>query len=312
MNDFTANIDPKAAGERLDVYVGTIVQQISRSQISDLIRAGNIRVHGSLKKPGYRLKQGDCISVFVPPPEPADISPEPLPIRILHEDESILVIDKQPGLVVHPAPGHTTGTLVNGLLYHFPWVKGIGGKQRPGIVHRLDKDTSGTMVIAKDDSAHQDLSRQFKERTVQKRYVALVSGEMNVSTGTIDFGIGRHPTDRKKMSIHARRAREARTDWRVEEHYKGASRLGLTIRTGRTHQIRVHLSAINHPVLGDPVYKSGKRHDPRIFRIEKELNRQMLHSEYLEITHPAAGKRLSFRSPLPDDMKACIDSLRAL
>lgn len=311
-NYFTANVDPKSAGERLDVYVGTLIQSISRSQISELIRTGNIRVHGNPKKPGYRIKKDDSITVAIPPPEPSRFSPEPLPIWILHEDDDLLVINKQPGLVVHPAPGHSSGTLVNALLHHRPWLKGIGGQQRPGIVHRLDKDTSGTLVIAKNDTAHLNLSLQFKERTVQKRYIALVSGEMKSSSGNIDFGIGRHPTDRKKMSVHSKRPRDARTIWRVQEAYKGATLLSLTIRTGRTHQIRVHLSAINRPILGDPVYGGGKNRNCQIAALQKLLTRQMLHSEYLEFTHPKTRDRMSFVSPMPDDMKACIDTLNML
>lgn len=301
------------AGKRLDVLVSSALEYCSRSYLTDLIQKGFIVVHGKIKKPGYRIKNGDYITGIIPPPSAiAELKPEPVPLHIIYEDEYILVINKQPGLVVHPAPGHISGTLVNGLLHYMPQMDGIAGKMRPGIVHRLDKDTSGTMVIAKNDQAQQHLTRQFKERTVKKQYLALVLGQMPQLSGEIDFSIGRHPSDRKKMSIQAKKTRTALTYWQVKENYTGVSCLSLEIKTGRTHQIRVHLAAVHHPVLGDPVYGKWNIPDLQLSRLVKALPRQMLHSESLELNHPATNQRLSFVSPLPHDMVSCINGLKLL
>jgi len=209
-----------ASGTRLDIFLSSAVSDISRSAASNLIRKGNVTVNGAGAKPGYRLKPHDEISGFVPPPEPATFKPEPIDLNILHEDEHIIIINKPPGLVVHPAPGHYRGTLVNGLLYHCPSLKGIGEELRPGIVHRLDKDTSGVMVVAKSQIAYNHLSLGFKQRSVQKDYLAIVYGEMESESGVISFSIGRHPVDRKRMSVSSLKGRRAKTIWRGVERFE--------------------------------------------------------------------------------------------
>ncbi|MBU4186274.1 MAG: RluA family pseudouridine synthase, partial [Proteobacteria bacterium] len=242
----------------------------------------------------------------IPPPEPVLSEPEPHDIDILYEDTHIIIINKEPGLVVHPAPGHNKGTLVNRLLYHCPELEGIGGKLRPGIVHRLDKDTSGTMVVAKNDAAHINLAAQFKSRKIKKIYLALVHGVVKSESGSISLPIGRHPSDRKKISTVSRKSRSAKTFWKVIERFNGATFLELDLKTGRTHQIRVHCAAINHPIVGDPVY-GGKK---AAKKLPTSVPRQMLHAWQLEFTHPATGEVMSFESPIPQDMEKVIEMLR--
>ncbi|MEJ2658709.1 MAG: RluA family pseudouridine synthase [Desulfobacterales bacterium] len=254
---FTIHVESTDSGKRLDLYISALISDCSRSVATSLIRDGKIRVQGAAKKAGYRVKTGDEISGCIPPPTPIQFKPEPIPIDILYEDDHIIVVNKQPGLVVHPAPGHYSGTLVNGLLYHCPLIEGIGGALRPGIVHRLDKDTSGVLVVAKNEKAHQHLAKLFKSRQIQKTYLALVYGAMESDSGKISLPIGRHPVDRKKMSIKSRKTRVAETVWQIRERFEPASLIELDLKTGRTHQIRVHCAAIHHPVIGDPVY--GRR-----------------------------------------------------
>ena len=265
-------------------------------------------------KPGYRVKNGDQVKGIIPPPEPLTFRPEPIPIEILFEDDQMIVVNKQPGLVVHPAPGHYSGTLVNALLYHCPTLGSIGGKIRPGIVHRLDKDTSGVLVVARNDAAHHHLARQFKSRQVKKRYLALVHGQVKGESGTVAFPIGRHPVDRKKMSTRSRKARGAETRWKVKERFDGVTLLDLDLKTGRTHQIRVHCAAIGHPVVGDAVYGgrrrlaiSGSRENvsPQI-----KVARQMLHAQFLQLVHPEDQRPMSFEAPLPADMAELIEAFR--
>jgi 23S rRNA pseudouridine1911/1915/1917 synthase len=257
-----------------------------------------------LKKSGYRVRAGEQIKGFIPPPEPVRFHPEPIPLDILYEDMHLIVVNKPPGLVVHPAPGHHSGTLVNGLLYHCPNLEGIGTKLRPGIVHRLDKDTSGTLVVAKTGFVHHHLSDQFKSRRIEKKYLALVLGEPRADSGTISDPIGRHPIHRKRMSTTSRKGREAETRWRVRKRIEGATLLELDLKTGRTHQIRVHCAAIHHPIIGDPVY--GYR------RISKQISapRQMLHAWRLGFFHPATGEWMRFESPIPEDMQDLMNALR--
>ncbi|MEW6672041.1 MAG: RluA family pseudouridine synthase [Thermodesulfobacteriota bacterium] len=300
------------SGKRLDVLVASRLSHLSRSFLANLINQGWITVQGKIKKPGYRVKSGDRVEGRIPPPEPLTYRAEPIPIEILFEDEQIVVINKQPGLVVHPAPGHYSGTLVNALLHHCPSLDGIGGKIRPGIVHRLDKDTSGVLVVAKNDAAHQHLTRQFKSRKVKKRYLALVHGQVAQDSGTVALSIGRHPVDRKKMSTRSRKARGAETRWEARERFEGATLLELDLKTGRTHQIRVHCAAIGHPVVGDAVYGGrrrlelpGKEALPQI-----KITRQMLHAQCLELAHPADERPISFEAPLPADMSGLLEYLR--
>jgi 23S rRNA pseudouridine1911/1915/1917 synthase len=275
------------------------------------IREGLIRVRNEIKKPGYRVKADDIISGRIPAPEPISCEPEAITLNILHEDNDIVVISKPAGMVVHPAPGHFSGTLVNAILHHCPNLEGIGGKIRPGIVHRLDKDTSGILVVAKTAAAQVNLSAQFKNRTLQKTYLALVSGKMKTAGGVIDLPIGRHPVDRKKMSVLSKRNRDARTLWRVRELFDAASFLEIEIKTGRTHQIRVHCASIQHPVVGDAVY--GYRNSgANLPGVLKTVTRQMLHAWRMVFTHPATGEKIFLEAPIPEDMLQVLSGLRTI
>lgn len=310
---FTIFIDAQDSGQRLDRVISSRISDCSRSVAASLILSGKIRVQGSTKKPGYRVKAGDEIYGRIPAPEPVSYQAEPIPIHVLYEDDDIIVVNKPAGLVVHPAPGHYSGTLVNALLYHCPGLKGIGGAVRPGIVHRLDKDTSGVLVVAKNAVAHHRLAHQFKSRSVRKTYLALVYGRMKDDSDTISFPIGRHPVDRKKMSTQSRKSRTAETIWRVKERFAGATLIELNLKTGRTHQIRVHCAAIHHPVMGDPVY-GGRKFGKKSAAYEKDLfrsvPRQMLHAWRLGFSHPLTESTLSFEAPIPSDMEKMITVLR--
>jgi len=310
---FTIIINEHDSGNRLDVIIAFHIPYYSRSFLASLIYKGEILVQGKVKKPGYRVKIGDNISVNIPSPEPLLTKPEPQDIDILYEDKHIIVINKEPGLVIHPSPGHNKGTLVNRLLYHCPELEGIGEKLRPGIVHRLDKNTSGTMVAAKNDAVHIKLSAQFKSRKIKKLYVALVYGCIKSFSGAITLPIGRHPSNRKKMSTVSRKSRPAETFWKVIERFKNATFIELDLKTGRTHQIRVHCNAINHPIIGDPVY-GGKKAAKKLLAKYKSNTisapRQLLHAWQLNFNHPVTGKRMSFESPIPKDMGIIIEKLR--
>lgn len=316
-NEFAILVDEHVARQRLDTVVSTHLPDCSRSFAATLIRREHIRVNGEKKKAGYRVKHGDLIQGRIPPPVPLDFVPEAIPLEILYEDSYIIVVNKPPGLVVHPAPGHPSGTLVNGLLRHCPDLKGIGGMQRPGIVHRLDKDTSGVLAVAKSDNAHHHLSAQFKTRRVQKKYLALVYGSPQKNSGKIELPIGRHPTDRKKMSTITRKGRVAETYWQVFERFGGLTLFELDLKTGRTHQIRVHCAAIGHPIIGDPVYfkhrvRNELKKDRRLAPLIKPVSRQMLHARRLAFSHPANEKTMVFEAPLAGDMQNLIDQLRSL
>ncbi|MDI6686653.1 MAG: RluA family pseudouridine synthase [Desulfobacterales bacterium] len=318
MSHFTILVNEHDAEKRLDVFVASYVSGCSRSLSASLIRKGKILVNGTLKKPGYYVRKGDEICGLIPSPKPFLFEPEPaVEIHIIYEDEHLIVINKQPGLVVHPAPGHYEGTLVNGLLYHCPILQEIGEKLRHGIVHRLDKNTSGALVVAKNEVAYNDLALQFKSRTIKKRYLAIVHGKIESDSGAISLPIGRHPIDRKKMSTISRKTRSAETSWKVVERFCDATLLEINLKTGRTHQIRVHCSAINHPVLGDSVYcgrNTLKKLLPGVATsdIIKVVPRQMLHAWQLEFTHPVAKIGMSFEAPVPQDMKKLIKILRPL
>ncbi|MFP4387642.1 MAG: RluA family pseudouridine synthase, partial [Desulfococcaceae bacterium] len=302
-------------GRRMDALVADRLRDCPRSLAARLIREGLIRVDDEVKKPGYRLRTGDRIAGRVPPPSPAPFGPEPIPLDVLWEDRDVLVISKPPGLVVHPAPGHETGTLVNALLHHIPDLEGIGGTLRPGIVHRLDKDTSGVLVVAKTARAQSSLSTQFKARSVTKEYLALVYGRMPAAAGRINRPVGRHPVDRKRMSTAGPNARPAETLWTQEEILPATTLLSLDLKTGRTHQIRVHCAAIGHPVVGDPVYgspKAMKGASPAVQRLLEPMDRQMLHARRIRFTHPATQMFLEFEAPLPSDMAELLTRLREL
>ena len=323
-------IDDGAAGSRLDLFLArhpipaTLGATFSRSEIQRLIDEGQITLNGARTKASARIKEHDRIDIRLLPPRVAEIGAEALPLAILYEDADCIVLNKAPGITVHPAAGHWSGTVVNALLHHCPEIEGIGGIRRPGIVHRLDKDTSGVMIAAKNMAAYHNLVLQFKNRIVEKEYIALAWGNVIGDKGIIDRPIGRHRSDRKKMSsvFFFKGSREALTEWTVEERFalactNSASRyvtlLRVRPRTGRTHQIRVHLADSGHPLLGDPMY--GKRnHGTR--RLENGdpgiqlLSRQALHAEKLTINHLRTGKPIQFTAPLPEDLVALRDYLR--
>ena len=312
---FRFAVSASEVGKRLDVILAGHLPDCSRSYAAQLIQQGNVHVNQCPCKPSYRARGGDTIAGAVPPPEPVDIVPEPIELKILFEDAALLVINKPPGLVVHPAPGHPQGTLVNALLHHCDDLAAFRGEIRPGIVHRLDKDTSGALVVAKTPAAHEHLAGQFKARSVRKTYLAIVKGAMKVPRGEIHLPIGRHPTARKKMSTKAPRARSAETHYRVREILRGATLLELDLKTGRTHQIRVHCAAIHHPVLGDSVY--GGRQNAEVYThsgsapLSREaVRRQMLHAWRLGFFHPLDGRWLTCEADLPEDMQAVLTELR--
>jgi 23S rRNA pseudouridine1911/1915/1917 synthase len=288
--------------ERLDRRIQQLYPDFSRSRIEGLIKAGFVSVNGSVaSKAGAKISDDDVISVEVPPPVPAIPEPEAIELKVVYEDDEIIVIDKPPGMVVHPAPGHFSGTLVNALLYHCPTLSGIGGVARPGIVHRLDQDTSGIIAVAKTQRAMDSLARAFStHRGVRKTYIAVSHGRPSLDSGRIENMMGRHPVDRKRMAIVTKGGKSAITSWRVVLSEKAYSVIECDIETGRTHQIRVHMASLGCPVIGDKTY--GKS------ALDKKLSpvpmRQMLHAWKLEIRHPVTGEMMTFVAPPPDDMKA--------
>ncbi len=302
-------VPAEAAGDRLDRFLTAVVAGTSRSQIQRLIREGRVLVGGKAARQNTAVRAGETIVVEIPPPKPAEPIPEALPLVIVHEDADIVVVDKPAGMVVHPAAGHAGGTLVNALLHHVGDLSGVGGTERPGIVHRLDRGTSGLMVVAKHDAAHRELARQFHDREVEKTYIALAWGLVHAGK-RIDLPIGRDPVSREKMSLRARRARTAVTRVVRAEKIDGLSLLEVAIATGRTHQIRVHLSGIGHPVVGDPLYGGVHRRVPGHLHAVQRLERPFLHASRLVISHPADGRRMAFESPLPPDLQSVLDELR--
>ena len=296
-------------GVRLDRFLVSVLAEHSRSQIQRLIKDGHVQVGGRPAKANQAVKTGQLVAVHAPAPIDPVPRPEALPLPILYQDEDLIVVDKPAGMVVHPAAGHEGGTLVNALLHHVTDLSGIGGEKRPGIVHRLDRGTSGLMVVAKHDIAHEELARQFHDREVEKEYVALVWGEVQAGR-RIDAPIGRDPGDRKKMSARARRSREAVTRITKAQHFGRVLTLArVAIHTGRTHQIRVHLSAIGHPIVGDALYGGIHRRVPGDLRAVSHLDRPFLHAARLAFTHPTEGRRMEFESPLPDDLQRVLDEL---
>ena len=310
---FTLVVAAEDAGMRLDKYLASHLTDLSRTQVQRLIQEGQAAVANGPASVNYRVREGETIDLHVPPPRPSDLAAEPLALNILHEDDDLLVIDKPAGLVVHPAPGHPSGTLVNALLFHCRSLSGIGGEERPGIIHRLDKDTSGLLVVAKHDRSHRHLAAQLKAKTLRRRYHALVHGAMPAQEGTIDAPVGRHPTQRKKMAVVARGGREARTHYRVLEAWGALSLLELALETGRTHQIRVHLLSLGHPVLGDATYGPGARHwpgQPALEQAMRSFSRQALHAAQVQFQHPTHGGGMTFSSPVPTDMATLLAQLR--
>jgi 23S rRNA pseudouridine1911/1915/1917 synthase len=282
---------------RLDRFLVKRLPEYSRSRLQHLIRHGFVRLNGALARPRQIVRDGDEIELIKPPLEKTEIQPEPIPLDVLFEDDDLIVINKPAGLVVHPGAGHRERTLVNALLSHCTTLSGIGGKERPGIVHRLDKETSGCLLVAKNDVAHRELSKQFAERVVEKVYLALVAGKLRKQRGIIQEKIGRHPVRRKRMSVVSLRGRAAKTEYRVVRSGNQASLVECGLHSGRTHQIRVHLHHLGHPILGDKVYGS---------RAAKDFPRQMLHAWKIGFSHPLTGEWKNFEAPLPADFATAI------
>ena len=303
-------VSEKDTGLRLDAYISS-ASELSRSAAAKLIEDGKAVVNGKQQPKKYAVKLGDVIEITIPECEECEALPENIPLDVVYEDDYIIVINKPSGMVVHPAPGNYTGTLVNALLYHCKdSLSGIGGVIRPGIVHRIDKDTSGLLVCAKCDEAHAFLSDEMKVHNIVREYHALVSGGFSDDMGTVNYPIGRHPTDRKKMAVirdGSGSAREAVTHYEVVARYGQVTHLKLVLETGRTHQIRVHMSYIGHPLLGDEVYAKNKT---RFEQLHPALfDGQALHAARLTLTHPKTGERMVFEAPLPDNFKRCLEIL---
>jgi 23S rRNA pseudouridine1911/1915/1917 synthase len=302
-------VPAEAEGERLDRYLASEIPNHSRSQIQRLIDEGLVVVARVKRtKANVQLREGDEVSVTLPEPAAAAPAAQDIPLAILFDDPDIVVVDKPAGMVVHPAAGNADGTLVNALLHHVKDLSGIGGEIRPGIVHRLDKGTSGVMVVAKNDLAHQELARQFHDREVEKEYVALVWGLVQ-QRKRIEAAIGRDPRHRQKMSTRASRAREAVTRVTWARDLRGVTLCRIAIFTGRTHQIRVHLSAIGHPIVGDALYGGVHRGVPHQFRAVQSLTRPFLHAERLTLTHPRTKERMTFTAPLPADLEETVRAI---
>ncbi|MCP4714961.1 MAG: RluA family pseudouridine synthase [Deltaproteobacteria bacterium] len=314
MEEFIVSDDQ--CGRRLDVYLAELTMVTSRAQAQKAIGEKRVFVNREVQKAAYRVSAGDVVGLEVVAPVPCKAQAETIPLEILFEDEWVVVVNKPAGMVVHPACGNRSGTLVNALLSHCEVLSGIGGVLRPGIVHRIDKGTSGVLVVAKNDTAHVHLSAQFQQHTIVRKYKALVFGAMEESSGTISGLIGRHMTDRKKMSTRTRRGKHAVTHWHVDESFAGATLLSVMLETGRTHQIRVHLSSIGRSIVGDPVYGSPKQvtviRSKRVQDTLKGVRRPMLHAGFLQFEHPATAKMLSFEVPMPDDFSQTVACLRNL
>ena len=292
-------------GERLDAFLSRQGDNLSRSAAQKLIEAGAVRLNGKLPKKNDRLNQGDTVEYTIPEPKEVDITPKDIPLEIVYEDEDVAVINKPKGLVVHPAAGHQDDTLVNGLLYAMgDSLSGINGELRPGIVHRIDKDTSGLLAIAKNDLAHTVLASQLKDHSMARTYEAIVCGSFREDSGTVDAPIGRHPTDRKKMCVTQRNSKPAVTHWEVVERFRGYTHIRCRLETGRTHQIRVHMAYIGHPILGDMVYGHKKP--------ELGQSSQCLHAGALCFRHPRDGRPILVFAPLPDYFQQVLEKLRKM
>jgi len=299
-------VDADGAGARLDRWLRARLHGLSRARLQALIEGGHVRVDGEVRKPAHRLRRGATVAVELPPAAVEELVPEPAALPIVYEDEHVLVVDKPAGLVVHPGAGHALGTLAAALLAHAPGIAGVGGPRRPGIVHRLDKDTSGLLVVAKTAAAYEDLVKQLASRTVTRRYLALVHGSVRAAAGVVDKPIGRHPHDRVRMAVRpAGRGRRAVTRYRVLERLEAFTLLELTLETGRTHQIRVHMAWLGHPVAGDAVY-GGRKRPP----LPVPFTGHALHATVLAFLHPDTGRPAEFHSPLPARMRRLLAHLR--
>ncbi|MFJ5963467.1 RluA family pseudouridine synthase [Bacillus sp. NPDC093026] len=301
MNQINIAVSEEQTSERLDKFLSTTEPEWSRTQIQQWVKDGLIEVNGKQVKANYKVQTGDQIKVNIPEPEALDIEAESMDLDIYYEDKDVLVVNKPRGMVVHPAPGHVSGTLVNGLMAHCHDLSGINGVMRPGIVHRIDKDTSGLLMVAKNDMAHESLVNQLVAKTVTRKYTAVVHGIIQHDTGTIDAPIGRDKKDRQSMTVTKENAKQAVTHFDVIERFKDFTLVECRLETGRTHQIRVHMKYIGYPLAGDPKYGPRKTID---------FNGQLLHAGVLGFNHPRTGKYIEFTAPIPDDMQNFIDSLR--
>lgn len=300
MMDEVIEIAAQESGERIDALLARTAG-LTRSQAQRLCESGNVTLRGGAVKKNYRVSAGEMFSVKLPEPEPTELIAQDIPLDIVYEDDDVIVVNKPRGMVVHPAPGHPDGTLVNALLFHCgESLSGIGGEKRPGIVHRIDRDTSGLIISAKNDFSHQNLSAQLADRSLSREYEAVVKGNLREDSGTVSAPIGRHPVDRKRMAVTDRNSRPAVTHWRVLERFNGYTHVMCKLETGRTHQIRVHMAHIGHPVLGDEVYGRGK---------EKGLEGQCLHARRLKFIHPRSGELIELECELPEYFQNILSKL---
>jgi 23S rRNA pseudouridine1911/1915/1917 synthase len=311
----TLTVDLDHAGNRLDQFLAALVSEISRARVQALIRSGNVKVDGHSAKPSHKVREGESIWVRIEAAEKSSFEPEDIPLNIVFEDEHIILVDKPAGMVVHPAAGVNSGTLVNALLAHSSELPTAGGIDRPGIVHRLDKNTSGLLVVAKTESAHRSLSDCIARREIKRKYRALAYGRFAESSGTIDAPIGRSPSDRKKMAVTGIGSREAKTHFTVRESFKGISHLTVELSTGRTHQIRVHMAYIGHPIVGDSIYGTRLKRfydkiSPDALETISGLKGHMLHSEILEFEHPETGEHVRFEAQLPQEFANLLELLQ--
>lgn len=295
-------VDENWDEERLDRYLSEIYAEQSRSFFQKLIKEGHVTVNQAVQKANYRLKAGEIVEFEIPDAVPVQIEPENIPLDILYEDDDLLIVNKPKGMVVHPAIGHYSGTLVNAIMYHCKEsLSGINGEIRPGIVHRIDKDTTGSLIVCKNDEAHTKIAAQIKEHSVTRKYVGVVAGNFKEDDGTVEGAIGRHPVDRKKMAINEKNGKPAITHYRVLQPLKGASYMEFSLETGRTHQIRVHMASISHPLLGDTVYGSQKN--------PYKLQGQALHAKTIGFVHPSTGEYMEVSAPVPEYMLKLVHKL---
>lgn len=302
MREEIFRVEADQAGERLDRFLAGVLKDLSRSRIQELIKEGQVTVNGQAVKPNYKIKENDSLKVIIPAAQPLEVLPEDIALDILYEDQDLIVINKPQGMVVHPAAGHYSGTLVNALLHHCRDLSGINGVLRPGIVHRLDKDTSGVLVAAKNDYAHQHLAQQIKEHSVKRIYLALLHGRIKEEAGVIEAPIGRDPRERKRMAVVDKNGKEAVTAYTVLERFQDYTFVKLQLKTGRTHQIRVHMAYLGFPVVGDPKYGPRKPHFG--------LKGQALHAQTLGFVHPRTGEYMEFSAPLPEYFQEILEKLR--